>query len=57
MTACVVNHVLMGTEATSPIEPTSARTISVATTSRVATPVTDSPTPLNNSNNGSAAPA
>ena len=57
VTTCAASHVLIGTDATRPIEPTSARTISVATISRVATPVIDSPTPVKSSSNGSAAPA
>ena len=57
VTTSVASQVLIGTEATSPMEPTSARTISTATISLVATPPTDSPMPLNNSSSGKAAPA
>jgi hypothetical protein len=51
------NAVLIGTEATRPIEPTSARTISTATTSRVATDVRPCSASLKSSSNGSEAPA
>ena len=47
----------MGTDATRPIEPTSARTISTATTSRVATEEMDWPASWNNRSSGRAAPA
>lgn len=49
--------VLIGTDATSPVDPTSARTTSTVTISRVITDVTFSPATLNSNIYGSAAPA
>ena len=49
--------VAIGTAATRPMLPTSVRTISTATTSRIAVVAMAWRTWLNNSSNGSAAPA
>src|SRR5829696_5835533 len=57
VTTSVASHVLIGTDATSPIDPTRARTISIATISRVVTLPTGSLMLLNSNNSGRAAPA
>ena len=54
---CAANHVEIGTAETSPIEPTSARTISTATSSRVTIDPIPWPASLNSSSSGSDAPA
>ncbi len=56
-TTTVASQVVNGTDATRPMDPTSVRMISVATTSLLATVPSDCWDSTNNSSSGSEAPA